>query len=73
MIFQDFSSRGRLRMHISISVSSSSLQPITMASTVNLCVGAVVALGGVMGYAKKRSIPSLAAGGGAGLLYIVAR
>ncbi len=43
------------------------------AATVNLVVGAAVALGGVAGYVQKASLPSLVAGGGSGLLYIVAR
>ncbi len=42
-------------------------------SNLNLAVGVVVALGGVMGYVKQQSVPSLLAGGGSGLLYIVAR
>ena len=41
-------------------------------SGVNYAVGSLVIAGGVMGYAKKRSLPSLLGGGGSGLLYIVA-
>ncbi|CAE8629018.1 unnamed protein product, partial [Polarella glacialis] len=36
----------------------------------NVAVGALVAAGGVMGYAKKKSIPSLVAGGLSGLALI---
>lgn len=42
------------------------------ASTTNTAVGALVVLGGLYGYARKRSMPSLAAGVAAGGLLIYA-
>ncbi|EGD76882.1 hypothetical protein PTSG_08229 [Salpingoeca rosetta] len=40
-------------------------------ATLNTVFGAVVAFGGLMGYLKKKSLPSLIAGGGSGLAYAV--
>ena len=40
------------------------------ASHLNLTAGALVTLGGAMGYAKKKSIPSLAAGVAFGAMYM---
>eukprot|EP01147_Barroeca_monosierra_P000161 gene161-3552_t len=37
----------------------------------NAVIGTIVAFGGIMGYLKKKSVPSLIAGSGSGLAYMI--